>query len=147
LVAYNGSRTATAAIDVAADWIQAWSAETWVLYVRPWDRTRGSGRFFLETRSEARALAQTGVNRLCTKGVTATALVHDACRQRVAEAIVAQAEALGASCIVLGTHARGILSLAVLGSTSHAVLRKANRPVVLVKARDDRRLAADIGFD
>lgn len=46
--------------------------------------------------------------------------------------IVAVAEEVGASYIVLGTHGRGRLAAFILGSTAEAVIREARCPVVAV---------------
>lgn len=132
LFPYSGSPTADAALDVAADWAHALCADAWVLYVRTWDTSRG-GHFYIETRAEASALAQVAVSRLRLRGVTASRVVRDADRARLADAILVEAEALDARLIVLGTRARGVLGAALVGSTSMAVARRASRPVILVK--------------
>ena len=133
LIPYNGTRTADGALEVAAEWCHALAAEAWVLYVRPWDPVRG-GRIFIETPSEARAVANGGVGELRARGVSASAMVRDASRRGIADTIVAAAQALGVSSIVMGTPARRVLSAALLGSTSLAVARRSHRPVILVKA-------------
>jgi nucleotide-binding universal stress UspA family protein len=133
LVPYCGTRTAEAALETAADWCHALAAEAWVLYVRPWDPVRG-GRNFLETPAEARAVAQVAVGRLRGRGVSASGVVRDASRGRISDTIVAEAEALGACSIVMGTPVRRVLSEVLLGSTSLAVARRSPRPVILVKA-------------
>ena len=133
LIPYNGTATADGALVVAAELCQLLAAEAWVLYVRPWDPVRG-GRIFIESRSEARAVAQAGVGKLHARGGAASAVVRDASRQGIAHTIVTEAEALGASSIVMGTPARRALSAALLGSTSLAVARRSQRPVILVKA-------------
>jgi nucleotide-binding universal stress UspA family protein len=49
--------------------------------------------------------------------------------------IVREAEALGASLIVMGTHGRGGIGHAVLGSVAERVLHRAKCPVVVVPDR------------
>ena len=49
-----------------------------------------------------------------------------------AEAILNEAEKLEPSLIVMGTHGKGILRQAVLGSVSQAVLRDSKYPVLLI---------------
>ena len=44
----TGSPTADAAL-VVPDWAHSLLADAWVLYVRPWDISRG-GHYFVETR-------------------------------------------------------------------------------------------------
>ena len=50
----------------------------------------------------------------------------------VAEAVLAAADDVGADAIVLGTRGRGSLKSMLLGSVSHAVLQRADRPVLVV---------------
>lgn len=134
LFPYSGSRTADAALDVAADWAHALFADVWVLYVRPWDTCRG-GHYYVETRGEARAVAQAAMRRLRLRGVPASGVVRDADREQVAGSILAEANAVDARLIVLGTRSRGFLSRTLLGSTSAAVARRATRPLILVDAK------------
>jgi nucleotide-binding universal stress UspA family protein len=53
---------------------------------------------------------------------------------RAAEAIVAAAERLNVDAVNLGSHGRGGVSRAVLGSVAEAVVRHARRPVLVVPA-------------
>jgi len=132
LFPYSGTPTAAAALDVAADWAHALRAEAWVLYVRPWDTSRG-GHYYVETRAEAHAVTQAAVSRLRRRGVTASGVVRDADRARLVDTILAEAEAVDARLIILGTRARRVLSAALVGSTTLAVARRATGPVILVK--------------
>jgi nucleotide-binding universal stress UspA family protein len=54
---------------------------------------------------------------------------------RPAETIVAAAERLNVDAINLGSHGRGAVARAVLGSVAEAVVRNARRPVLVVPAR------------
>ena len=133
LFPYSGTPTADVALEAAADWAQTLFADVWVLYVRPWDTCRG-GHYFVETRLEARAVAQAAVRRLRLRGVPASGVLRDADREQVAGAILAEADAVDARLIVLGTRSRGVVGRALLGSTSAAVARRAARPLILVEA-------------
>lgn len=133
LFPYNGSPIAEAALDVAAEWAIALRANAWVLYVRPWDTSRG-GHYIVETQAEARAVAAQAVVRLRARGISASGVIRSADRGRIAQAILAEANALDVRMIMLATRARGILGTALLGSTSRSVARRAARPVVLVRA-------------
>ena len=133
LVPYNGSKTARAALDEAAECAIALGASAWVLYVRPWDTSRG-GHYFVETPAEARAVAAEAVWRLRARGVSASSVMRSADRLRVPHAILAEADTLDVRMIVLGTRTRSAVSTALLGSTSGSVARRATRPVVLVQA-------------
>jgi nucleotide-binding universal stress UspA family protein len=53
-----------------------------------------------------------------------------------AREIVAHAEKTGADMIVVGTHGRGGLTHAVLGSVAERIVQKARRPVLAVPVRD-----------
>ena len=141
LFPYSGSRTADAALDVAAEWAHALFADVWVLYVRTWDTYRG-GHYYVETRPEAHAVAQAAMRLLRLRGVPASGVVRDADRERVAGAILAEADAVDARLIVLGTRSRGVLGRTLLGSTSAAVARRATRPMILVEAESGIGVAA-----
>ena len=58
--------------------------------------------------------------------------------------IVAQAKAQAADLIVIGTHGRGGLALAFLGSTAQGVLRSAGVPVLVVTAHERALSAAPV---
>jgi nucleotide-binding universal stress UspA family protein len=138
LVPYNGSAIADRALEVAAGLGQP-SALIWVLYVRPWDVARAGLRFCLETTEEARRCAHQAVVELRRRGIPASGVVRDARRERVGQVIAGEAERLDVGCIVLGTHAHGAWTSALLGSVSRRVARRATRPVLLVRAPRGRR--------
>ncbi len=139
LVPYNGTRIADGALQVAAEWCELLAAEAWVLYVRPWDPVRG-GRIFIETPTDALAVAHAGVAKLRGLGAAASTIVRDASRRGIADTIVAEAETLDATSIVIGSPARRPLMVVLLsGSTSLAVARQSRRPVILVKAPKQAR--------
>jgi nucleotide-binding universal stress UspA family protein len=52
-----------------------------------------------------------------------------------ADAIVAAAERLNVDAISLGSHGRGGLARAMMGSVAEAVVRRARRPILIVPAR------------
>jgi nucleotide-binding universal stress UspA family protein len=51
--------------------------------------------------------------------------------------ILAQAEERNCDLIVMGTHGHGVIADAVMGSTARRVLRKARKPVLVVRLLDD----------
>jgi len=132
LVPFCGGRVALAALDVAASWALSHAAGACVLYVRPCDVCRG-GHYYVETPHEARAIAEAGARRLRARGVTTCSTVVGAERRLLSAAIVHYAAATDARGIVLGTRAHGLLHSMLVGSTSWAVARRADRPVILVK--------------
>jgi nucleotide-binding universal stress UspA family protein len=54
---------------------------------------------------------------------------------RAAETIVAAAERLNVDAVSLGSHGRGGIARALLGSVAEAVVRSARRPVLIVPIR------------
>jgi nucleotide-binding universal stress UspA family protein len=100
--------------------------------------TGGFGVFALEDESEideaerdaARAAAEDGVARAREIGLTAEARVEQA-EIAVWKTIVDVADEVDAGLIVCGTRGRGSIRTALLGSTSHAVLQHAGRPVLI----------------
>jgi len=81
-----------------------------------------------EFRDEHRRLEELA-QRLSADGIAATPLLV---RGPTVEKILAEAERVDARWIVVGTHGRGAVLEALLGSVSHDVLRKAARPVLVV---------------
>jgi nucleotide-binding universal stress UspA family protein len=91
------------------------------------------GRLFIETPAEAHVLTRTALRHLQRRGISAHGIVREARREHIADLILTEAQLLGVDWIVLGTHARRALGVALLGSTSLTVARRATRPVILVK--------------
>jgi nucleotide-binding universal stress UspA family protein len=78
-------------------------------------------------------LARAGAELAVRQGATAeTVAVNDAAG--VASAIASEAERLDVCAVVIGSRGLGPVSAPLLGSTSQAVLRNTNRPVVVVRA-------------
>lgn len=86
-----------------------------------------AGRFREEHR-QIQALA----NDLKGQGLEVEALLVQG---RTADRVHEHAEKLGVAFIVIGSHGRGALSTALLGSTSHDVLKGARCPVLVVPIR------------
>jgi nucleotide-binding universal stress UspA family protein len=71
-----------------------------------------------------------------SQGVDADTALHENFTGRVADLIVEEARKWRADLIVMGTHAKGGIRHAVLGSDAEAVLHGAEVPVLLVPVRD-----------
>ncbi|HEX5632187.1 MAG TPA: universal stress protein [Gemmatimonadales bacterium] len=84
-----------------------------------------------EYREEHRRL-QEHARTLREAGVDATPLLV---RGPTAETILLEAERLGVDLIVMATHGRGAMFDLLVGSISHAVLRRSTLPVLMVPAR------------
>lgn len=65
------------------------------------------------------------------------ALTYEVLAGHVVEALEAEAGACRADLVVMATHGRGILTRAWLGSVADAFLHQTNRPVLLVRPRDE----------
>jgi nucleotide-binding universal stress UspA family protein len=87
----------------------------------------------IDEKSElgARARAREGAELAREAGLDADALVVSA-PMSVADSITAEADALDADAIVVGSRGLGGIKSLMLGSVSHAVLQHAARPVVVV---------------
>ncbi len=84
-----------------------------------------------ELRSERRAI-EALADRLRERGIEATStLVAGA----TVDTILAQADHLKADLIVIGSHGRGALYRALVGSVSEGVLRRSPCPVLVVPSR------------
>jgi len=81
-----------------------------------------------ELREEHRVL-QSLAQKLRQAGLEATALLIEG---STVEALLAQAAELEADLIVVGSHGRGVLGRALIGSVSEGVTRRGERPVLIV---------------
>jgi nucleotide-binding universal stress UspA family protein len=151
LIAYDGSKDAETAIDDAAELFGGEAATVlcvWESFVDVMART-GAGLGFAdgtvnfeeidnESEASARERAAEGARRAERAGLKAQPSVRIR-EATIAAAIVAEADAVDARAIVMGTRGlTGVKSL-VLGSVSHAVLQHADRPVVIVPSADVAR--------
>ncbi len=144
VIGYDGSPDAQAAIDHAGELFGGEPARVltvWEPFVDLLARTGGGAWSGLEgvdieaidaaSAAAAEARAEEGAERAERAGLTA----QPCARPRdvtVAEAILTEAEQGDAKAIVVGTRGLTGLKSLMLGSVSHAVLRHADRPVVVV---------------
>ena len=146
LIAYDGSKDAQSAIELAGQLIGGEPAtvlSAWEPFVDVMARTGlgiGPGVIDFEAidkASEERAgeLAAEGAQRAARAGVIAQVRTR-ATDATIAATILAEADELGASAIVLGSRGlTGIKSL-LLGRVSHAVLQHADRPVIVIPSSE-----------
>ena len=142
LIAYDGSADANAALERAGQLLKSDTAtvlSVWEHFVDVVTRS-GAGLAVGEidyesldrsAEDQARRRAEEGAERAQRFGLEAQARVR-AREVSVADTILAEADALGADAIVLGTRGLTGLKSLLLGSVSHAVLQHASVPVMVV---------------
>jgi nucleotide-binding universal stress UspA family protein len=136
LIATDGSPSAQEAVEVGLELAKEQGAHVTLLHVAEPEEVRG-GRggshplTHTEEIDESETALKAAADAAEEGGVSYTL-------ERVAgdtvESIVAVADEKKADLIVLGSRGRGSVTSALLGSVSHAVLRRASRPVLVVKA-------------
>lgn len=148
LIAYDGSPDAKAAIARAGELMDGQAATVltvWEPFVDVMTRT-GAGLTLmpdmvdfaqLDAASEAsaRQSAEEGAGLADDVGLSARPRSL-ARRGTIAETILSEAEEAGATAIVMGTRGLTGVKSFLLGSVSHAVLQRADRPVLVVPSPD-----------
>lgn len=142
LIAYDGSIDAQAAIDRAGELLSGQPVTVltvWEEFIDVVART-GAGapigevdyeRLDRSSEDQARRRAEEGAERATRAGLKPQA--RAGVRQNtIAATILAQADEVGASVIVVGTRGLTGLKSLFLGSVSHGVLQNADRPVLVV---------------
>jgi len=141
LFCYDGSDESRRALGSVAGMLTSRAAivlTVWQPLTARLTETGGFGVFALEEESQldererdaAREAAEAGAAQAQTIGLEATARVEEA-DGPVWLTIVDVAGEVDAGLIVCGTRGRGPIRNALLGSTSHAVLQHAGRPVLI----------------
>ena len=134
LMATDGSDPAEQALDVAIDLARDTGAVLEVLTVRPplpvGHGARGPAVQEVEEPHGAEHIADTGAQRARAAGVEAKAhTIHG----DVVDCIADTATSLGADLLVVGSRGLGPLSGAMLGSVSHALVRRSPVPITIVR--------------
>jgi nucleotide-binding universal stress UspA family protein len=143
LVPLDGSGLAETALPAALAFGQSFGSKLTLLrVVRPPEVSGQSsggvsyGDFITQLRSQAVAEAEgylkSQQGMLRQQGVET--YTHIAEGNNIAELILDQADSLEIDTIVMSTHGRGGLSRWVFGSVADKVLRRANVPVLLIRA-------------
>jgi nucleotide-binding universal stress UspA family protein len=150
IICYDGSEDSQAAVDRTAQLFQdkpATVLTVWETYADTiartgfglaYDTTDDSGRLDEELLGQARHTADEGAQRLRDAGVSAEALVEDRLGG-IARTVLEVARRLDAEAIVVGTRGRGGAKSLLLGSVSHDLVQRADRPVVVVPSEATAR--------
>lgn len=134
LIATDGSEPANQALEVAIDLAKQTGAKLQVLSVRPprLAGRGGTGAPILEVEEihGPEHIANAAAEHAREAGVDVT---PHAAHGDVVDCIADAATKLGADLLVVGSRGLGSLSGAVLGSVSHALVRKSPVPVTIVR--------------
>ena len=122
MIATDGSEQAGEALDVAIELAKDVGAKLEVLSVRP---QRLAGR----AGSGAEHIAEAGVATAAVAGVDATAHVAHG---DVVDCICTASGTLDADLLVVGSRGHGSVTGALLGSVSHALIKRSQIPVTIV---------------
>jgi nucleotide-binding universal stress UspA family protein len=140
VIGYDGSDDARAAIeragavlvDEAATVVTVWeSVEQLTARARTLATVSNPEETDAARRREAEDYAREGAELARANGLDANPLIAER-KTTVADAILNEAEAVGASAIVVGTRGRGLLASLLLGSVSQDVLQRSDLLVMVV---------------
>ena len=134
LVAVDAPEEGQAALDLVRQVATAGVTKVQVLHLRERELS-GSAWYSRESGQEASYVADAAIFELRMSGVAAGGKVRSAIVDRVAEAILREAEAFEADLIVLGRPRRGELATRLLGSVTMRVLRRSSCPVMVAARR------------
>jgi nucleotide-binding universal stress UspA family protein len=134
LAAIDGSEQSTSAAALAGAIARDLGARLKLVHVYPVDRgfTADLGPQRAEGPIAAPLTAQALMNRTVTQMPGELDIETIVVGGDAASEILAAAARFGADLIVMGTHGRGAIAQAVLGSVSHEVMRTASCPVLTV---------------
>jgi nucleotide-binding universal stress UspA family protein len=130
--ATDGSELAERALPFAADLASTPDAELIAVHVNELLVGRAGGYPFRADEPEIEHELETRVGALRERGVPARLVVITTGGASTATAIAEAADTFDADVIVIGTHGRGAIASAVLGSVARQLLHKAHRPVLAV---------------
>jgi len=134
LVAVDTPEASQAALDLVRQVATEGRTKVQVLHLRERELS-GPAWYSRESRDQAAYVAESAIFELRMSGVAAGGKVRSAIVDRVAEAILREAEAFEADLIVLGRPRRGELATRLLGSVTMRVLRRSGCPVIVAPRR------------
>ena len=142
LIAYDGSDHAKHAIEQAGAELRTPRRAVVVAAYEPLEALPFWGRpaaivpdeLIEEAGNEAAKTAAEGAQLASSAGFDASSTVRE--EDRAWRAILAAAEEAGAGIIVLGSHGRGAVGSALLGSVETSVAHHANLPVMICRPAD-----------
>jgi nucleotide-binding universal stress UspA family protein len=140
LVAIDTPEASQAALDLVRQVATEGRTKVQVLHLRERELS-GSAWYSRESRDEASYAAESAVFELRMSGLAAGGNIRNAIVDRVAEAILREAEAFEADLVVLGRPRRGELATRLLGSVTMRVLRRSGCPVIVAPRRAPREQA------
>ena len=138
LVAIDTPEESQAALDLVRQVATEGLTKVQVLHLRERELS-GPAWYSRESRDQASYVAESAIFELRMSGVAAGGNVRSAIVDRVAEAILREAEAFEADLIVLGRPRRGELATRLLGSVTMRVLRRSGCPVIVAPRRAPRK--------
>ena len=108
-----------------------------LVHVRMWDPVPRSvgARFYMETSEQATEVLYQALTRVWACGASASGVVVDAPRKRVALAIAAEARSWGAEVMVISRRPRTAIGVLLRGSLSAQLMREAGCPVLVTRQR------------
>jgi nucleotide-binding universal stress UspA family protein len=134
LVAVDTVDHSQAVLDLVTQLATEGVTKVHVLHLRERELS-GSAWYSRESSEYADLLAQSAIFELRMAGLAAGGDVRTAIVDRVAEAILAEALAVGADLIVLGRPRRGELTTRLFGSVTLRVIRRSSCPVIVAPRR------------
>ena len=134
LVAVDTPEESQAVLDLVRQVATAGVTKVQVLHLRERE-VSGYAWYSRESGQEASYVADAAIFELRMSGVAAAGNVRNAIVDRVAEAILREAEAFDADLIVLGRPRRGELATRLLGSVTIRVIRRSACPVIVAARR------------
>ena len=142
LVPIDGSRTAARGLREAARLAKDQRARVRLVHIVDETMVLGLGEAGIDLRPALAGLARSGrallerTRRQAKKlGIAAETAFYESIARRPADAILREARRWRADLIVMGTHGRRGVRRLVLGSDAEQVVRLAEVPVLLVRAR------------